>query len=164
MAKQTIAAMVEGGKASAAPPLGPALGSSGLNIGEVIAKINEKTKDFAGMRVPIKVHFEKGSKTFEIDVGTPPTSALVKKELGLKEPVKEEAGVKGKKTIGNLSVAQVVKIANMKKDASLAKSPKQQAKEIAGTCLSLGVTIEGKNARQFIREIGEGKFDSQLQG
>ena len=90
MAKQTLAAMVEGGKASAAPPLGPALGPSGLNIGEVIAKINERTKEFSGMQVPIKVTFEKGSKGFEIEVGTPPASALIKKELGIKEPVKEE--------------------------------------------------------------------------
>ncbi len=162
MAKKTIAAMVEGGKASAAPPLGPQLGPSGLNIGEVITKINEKTKDFAGMQVPIKVHFEKGSKTFEIEMGTPPTSALVKKELGIKEPVKEEAGVKGKKIIGNLSIAQIVKIANMKKDSTLAKTLKQQAKEIAGTCLSLGVTVEGVNPRQFIKEVNEGKFDQQL--
>ncbi len=164
MAKQTIAAMVEGGKASAAPPLGPALGPSGLNIGEVIAKINERTKDFAGMQVPLKVTFEKGSKAFEIEVGTPPTSALIKKELGIKEPVKEEAGVKGKKTIGNLTIAQVVKIANMKKDSSLATTLKQQAKEIAGTCLSLGVTVEGKNPREFIKDVNAGKFDSQLKG
>ncbi|MEM4254783.1 MAG: 50S ribosomal protein L11 [Candidatus Norongarragalinales archaeon] len=164
MARQTIAAMVEGGKASAAPPLGPALGPSGLNIGEVIAKINERTKDFAGMQVPIKVIFEKGSKTFEIEVGTPPTSALVKKELGINAPVKEEAGVKGKKTIGNLSITQIVKIANMKRDSSLATTLKQQAKEVAGTCLSLGVTIEGKNAREFIKVVNEGLFDSQLAG
>ncbi len=135
-----------------------------MNIGEVIAKINEKTKDFAGMQVPIKVIFEKGVKTFEIEVGTPPASALIKKELGLKAPVKEEAGVKGKKPIGNLSVAQLVKIAGMKKDASLARNLKQQAKEIAGTCLSLGVTVEGKNAREFIKDVGAGKYDSQLAG
>ncbi|MFH1056387.1 MAG: 50S ribosomal protein L11 [Candidatus Micrarchaeota archaeon] len=164
MAKQTIASLVEGGKASAAPPLGPVLGPSGLPVQEVLAKINEKTKDFAGMQVPIKIIFEKGSKAFEIEMGTPPASALIKKELGLKEPVKEEAGVKGKKTIGNISVSQVVKVARMKQDATLAKSLKQQAKEIAGTCLSLGVTIEGKSPKQFIKDVDAGAFDSQLAG
>lgn len=164
MAKLSIATLVEGGKASAAPPLGPALGPSGLNIGEVIAKINERTKDFAGMQVPIKVTYEKGSKEFEIEIGTPSTAALIKKELGIKEPVKEEAGVKGKKTIGNLSIAQIVKIGNMKKDSSLANNLKEQAKEIAGTCLSLGATVEGKNAKEFIKEVKEGKYDSQLKG
>ncbi|HIH19644.1 TPA: 50S ribosomal protein L11 [Candidatus Micrarchaeota archaeon] len=164
MSKQTIATMVEGGKASAAPPLGPALGPSGLNIGEVIAKINERTKEFAGMQVPIKIVFEKGSKDCDIEIGTPPASALIKKELGLKEPVKEEAGVKGKRPIGSITVAQVVKIAGMKKDATLAKSLKQQVKEIAGTCLSLGVTIEGNSPKDFVKEVNDGKHDSQLKG
>ncbi len=159
MAKLTLPALVEGGKASAAPPLGPALGPSGLNINEVIAKINEKTKDFAGMQVPIKVIYEKGVKTFEVEVGTPPASGLIKKEIGIKEPVKEEAGVKGKKTIGNLTAAQVVKVAKMKRDASLAKTLKDQVKEIAGTCLSLGVTVEGKNPKAFIKDVNAGTYD-----
>src|SRR3989344_8384888 len=135
MAKTSLPAMVEGGKATPAPPLGPALAPSGLNVVQVIAAINEKTKDFVGMQVPIKVIFEKGVKEFEIEVGTPPASALIKKELCLKEPVKEEAGVKGKKTIGNVSLSQLVKIAGMKKDASLATSLKTQVKELAGTGL-----------------------------
>ena len=162
MAKMTIPALVEGGKASMGPPLGPALGPSGVNPGQVIAAINEKTKAFAGMSVPIKVIIDKSAKTFEIEVGTPPVSALIKVELGIKEPVKEEAGVKGKKNIGNLSIDQVVKISGMKKDSTLAKTTKDAAKEIAGTCLSLGVTVEGKNPREFIAEVNQGKYDSKL--
>lgn len=162
MAKMTIPALVEGGKATAGPPLGPALGPAGVNIGQVIAAINEKTKAFAGMSVPVKVVVDKDAKTFEIEVGTPPVSALVKSELGLKEPVKEEAGVKGKKTIGNLSIAQCIKISEMKKDSTLAKGTKATVKEIVGTCLSLGATVEGKNPKEVIKEIAEGKYDSQL--
>ncbi|MBI3587789.1 50S ribosomal protein L11 [Candidatus Micrarchaeota archaeon] len=162
MAKTTIAAMVEGGKASAAPPLGPALGPSGLPINDVIAKINEKTKDFAGMQVPVKVEFEKGSKAFEITVGTPPTSALVKKELGLAAPVKEEAGVKGKKAIGNLTIAQVKKIASMKGSSILAHDAKGAVKEVCGTCLSLGATVEGKSPKEVMKLIDEGKFDKEF--
>ncbi len=162
MAKMTIATMVEGGKASAAPPLGPQIGPSGLNIGEVIAKINELTKDFAGMQVPVKVIADPATKTFEVEVGTPPLSGLIKKELGLKEPVKEEAGVKGKKTIGNLSIAQIKKLVGMKQSASLSKSVKTAAKEICGTCLSMGVTVEGKNAREVQKEIDAGTYNSVL--
>lgn len=162
MGKITVSAMIEGGKASAAPPLGPQLGPTGLNIGEVIAQINSATKDFAGMNVPVKVVADPATKTFEIEVGTPPTSGLIKKELGLKEPVKEEAGVKGKKTIGNLSMAQVKKIAGMKQGSSLAKGARNAAKEICGTCLSLGVTVEGRNAREVQKEIDAGKHDSVL--
>lgn len=162
MAKVTVSALIEGGKASPAPPLGPALAPLGVNIGQIIAALNEKTKAFAGMSVPVKVIVEKSNKSFEIEVGTPPVSALVKSELGLKEPVKEEAGVKGKKTIGNLSFAQAVKIAKMKESGSLATSLKAGVKEVIGTCVSLGVTIEGKNAKDAMKEVAEGKWDAQL--
>jgi large subunit ribosomal protein L11 len=162
LAKLTVQALVEGGKASPAPPLGPSLAPTGVNIGQVIAAINEKTRDFAGMQVPIKVVVDKAARSFEIEVGTPPTSALIKKELGLKEPVKEEAGVKGKKAIGNLSIEQCVKIARAKQGASMARTLKAGVKEIIGTCLSLGVTVEGKNAKEVSKEIDEGVYDPQL--
>lgn len=164
MAKLTIPTMVEGGKANAGPPLGPALGPTGLNIGAVIAQINEKTKAFAGMQVPVKVVADTTTKTFEIEVGTPPTSALIKKELKIKEPVKEEAGVKGKKVIGNITLAQLKNVASAKADQSLAKTLKARVKEAAGTCLSLGVTVEGKSAKEFIKEVSDGKYDSELKG
>jgi large subunit ribosomal protein L11 len=131
-------------------------------VGQVIAAINEKTRDFAGMNVPIRVIVDKATRSFEVEVGTPPTSALIKKELGLKEPVKEEAGVKGKKTIGNLSIAQCVKIARGKQSASMARSLKAGVKEVIGTCLSLGVTVEGKNAKEASKEVSDGVYDSQL--
>lgn len=164
MSKLTIPAMVEGGKASAGPPLGPALGPTGLNIGQVIAQINEKTKTFSGMQVPVKVLADTKTKTFEVEVGTPPTSALLKKEAGVKEPVKETEGEKGKKTIGNLSLDQVITVAQSKKDKSLARSLKARVKEVVGTCLSLGITVEGKNAKQFMAEISAGQHDGKLEG
>jgi len=162
MAKLTVPALVEGGKATPAPPLGPSLAPTGVNIGQVIAAINEKTKSFQGMQVPVKVTVDKDSRTFEIEVGTPPVSALVKKELGLKEPVKEEAGAKGKKPIGNLSLKQVAEIANKKREGSLSKTLKALAKEVAGTCQSLGATIEGKQGKDFVKEIEAGKHDAEL--
>ena len=164
MAKMTIPALVEGGKATPAPPLGPSLAPTGVNIGQVIATINEKTKSFAGMQVPVKVIVDKDSRTFEIEVGTPPVSALVKKELGLKEPVKEEAGVKGKKPIGNLTVKQVVAIAKKKETGSLAHGLKALVKEVAGTCQSLGATIDGKQGKEFVKEVDAGKHDAELKG
>ncbi len=162
MSKLTIPAMVEGGKASMGPPLGPALGPSGANPGQVIAAINEKTKAFQGMTVPVKVIIDKDSKTFEIEVGTPPVSSLIKAELGLKEPVKEEAGVKGKKTIGNLSFDQIVKISQMKREGTLAKTLKAGVMEALGTCISLGVTVEGKKPQEIQTEVREAKWDSKF--
>ena len=149
--------MVDGGKATPAPPLGPSLAPTGVNVGQVINAINEKTKAFAGMQVPIKVIIEKEKKTFEIEVGTPPTSALIKGELGIKENVKEEAGSKGKKTIGNITVEQMKKIAAMKENTSLSKTEDAKLNEIAGTCLSMGVTIEGKSPKDWIKEHGTSK-------
>jgi len=79
MPKQTVDAMVEGGKATAAPPLGPALGPLGVNIGQVISEINKKTADFKGVQVPVKIIVDE-DKNVTITVGTPPASALIKQE------------------------------------------------------------------------------------
>ncbi len=162
MAKVTIPALVEGGKATPAPPLGPSLAPTGVNIGQVVARINEATKSFEGMQVPVKVTVDKDTKTFEIEVGTPPVSALVKKELGVKEPVKEEAGVKGKKPIGNLSFKQVIQIARKKEAVSLSKTLKSLVKEVVGTCQSMGATIEGRQAKEFVEEIDSGAYNAEL--
>ncbi|MFH0971927.1 MAG: 50S ribosomal protein L11 [Candidatus Micrarchaeota archaeon] len=162
MGKLTIPVMVEGGKANAGPPLGPALGAAKVNIQAVLAQINEKTAAFKGMQVPVKVVVDTDSKEFEIAVGTPPVSALLKKEIGIAENVKEEAGVKGKKTIGNIAVEQCVKIAHMKADSLHGKTLKTQTKEVVGTCKSMGITVEAKDPREIMKEIDEGKFDSVI--
>ena len=156
MAEQTIDVLVDGGKASGGPPLGPALGPTGVNVGDVVNKINEKTKDFEGMKVPVKVIIDAGIKTFRIEIGTPPTSELIKKELGL------DKGTKDGSIVGDLKFEQLVKIANMKKDALLANSMKAAVKEVAGTCVSTGVSIEGVNAKDFFAEIDAGKYDDKL--
>ena len=82
---ETIKALVEGGKASAGPPLGPALGPLGVNIMEIINTINDKTKQFSGMKVPVKVIIDPKTKKFEIDMGTPPATSLILKELNLEK-------------------------------------------------------------------------------
>jgi len=94
------------------------------------------------------------------EVGTPPTSALIVKEL----KVEKGSGDPGKTRVGNLSLAQAIKVANMKADAMLAKSLKARVLEVVGTCVSVGVTVEGKPAKEFTKEIKAGKFDKQLAG
>ena len=150
-----IDVLVEGGKATAGPPLGPALGPSGVNIGQVISAINEKTKSFSGMRVPVKVIVNPANKTFEIEVGTPPASALVVKELG----VEKGSGEAKTKIVGNLSLEQVKKVAVMKKESILAFTSRAAVLEIAGTCVSMGVTIEGKPAKEFQKAVLKGDYD-----
>ncbi len=81
--KKTVSALVNGGEASAGPPLGPALGPIGVNILQVVNTINEKTKDFPGMKVPVKVEVDTTTKQFTVEVGVPPTAALIIKESGV---------------------------------------------------------------------------------
>ncbi|MFQ6105539.1 MAG: 50S ribosomal protein L11 [Candidatus Hydrothermarchaeaceae archaeon] len=158
--KQTISSLVEGGKASAGPPLGPALGPLGVNIPAVVSAINEKTKDFADMKVPVKVIVDTATKTFEIEVGTPPTSALIKKELGLEKG----SGAPNTDIVGNLTLKSAKKIAGMKRENMLASSIKTAVKEVVGVCDSMGVTVEGKPAREMHKEIDSGIHDNELEG
>ncbi len=158
---QIVEVLVEGGKASPGPPLGPAIGPLGLNVKQVIDEINKATKDFEGMQVPVKVIVEDPKKkTFRIEVGVPPTSQLIKKELSLpkgsSEPVHSISG--------DLSMEQVIKIAKMKIDQMLAPDLKAAAKEVMGTALSMGVTVEGKDPREVQREIDAGTYDELFAG
>ncbi len=155
MGKKTIDALVEGGKATPAPPLGPALGQLKVNVKAVIDAINERTKDFAGMKVPVKVIVDEETKEFEIEVGTPPVSQLIKKELGVEKLSQQP----GRDFVGNLSMEQVVKIARMKREGMLVKSLKSAVKTVIGTCVSAGVMVEGKDPKEVIKEINEGKYD-----
>ena len=152
-----IKIMVSGGKANAGPPLGPALAPTGVNIGEVVAKINEKTASFDGMQVPVTVKIN-GDKSFEITVGLPPTSALIKKEVNAKK------GAANPKTdvVGNLTIEQVKKVAEQKYDSLNSTEPKASAKEIMGVCNSMGVTVEGLKANLAIKALNDGKFDSKF--
>jgi large subunit ribosomal protein L11 len=158
MAKeQVVEAMVEGGKATAAPPLGPALGPTGLNIGKVIADINTKTAAFKGMQVPIKITVNPADKSYTITVGLPPVSALIKKEGNL-----EKGAANPSEFIANLYIEQVIKIAKMKSDNLLGKDLKAKVKEVLGSCDSMGVMVEGKRAREAVRAIDAGEFAEEI--
>ncbi len=156
---ETVEALVEGGKASAGPPLGPALGPLGVNIMQIINTINEKTKQFDGMKVPVKVIVDPKTKDFEITVGTPPAASLILKELG----ADKGSGAAGSHKIGDFTVDQAIKVAQMKHDNLLGKELKQKTKEIIGTCVSLGVTVEGKSPQEIQKAIDDGEFDSKFQ-
>jgi large subunit ribosomal protein L11 len=153
-----IKVLVDGGNASAGPPLGPALGPLGVNVGQVVAKINQETAPFAGMKVPVTVIVDPKTKKFEVEVGSPPVSALIKKELGLEKGAKTT----GSEVVGNLSLAHVAKIAKLKITGSFARSLKAAVKEVLGTCVSSGITVNGKDPREVQREIDEGKHDEPL--
>jgi large subunit ribosomal protein L11 len=153
---ETIELLVEGGEATAGPPLGPALGPTDVNVGEVVGAINEETADFEGTEVPVTVTIEDGE--YEIDVGLPPTSALIKDELGFDTG----SGRPQAEFVADMSAEELKKVAEMKADDLLSYDTKNAAKEIAGSCVCLGVKIEGEDPREAARRIDEGEFDDVL--
>jgi len=158
MAKKTIDALVEAGKATAGPPLGPALGPMGVNIGQVISEINSKTSEFKGMQVPVKVIIDEDTKAFEIKIGTPPTTSLIKKETGVQKGSKNPK----EEHVADMVIEQIIKVAKMKEDALLGANLKQKVKEVIGTCNSMGVKVEGVHAAEAIQLVNDGKFDKEI--
>lgn len=151
---QVVEVLVPGGKATPGPPLGPAIGPLGLNVKQVVDRINEATKDFDGLPVPVKI-IAKEDRTFDIEVGVPPVSALIKKELGLEKGSKAT----GREYVGDLTMEQVVKIAKIKQKQMLAYDLRAAVLEVLGTAVSMGVKVEGKHPKEVQEEIREGKIE-----
>lgn len=158
--KEVINMLVEGGKSSPGPSTVPKLSAYKLNIGEVFKKINEKTKEYAGMRIPLKIVIDKKTKEYEVEVGTPTVSSLIKKELGVEvAKITEEEKTGGKISVGDLTMEQCIKIAKLKSNDLLAKNLKSTVKQVIGTAVSMPLTVEGKTPKEVLREIEEGKWD-----
>ena len=156
---QTISALVTGGQASAGPPLGPSLGPMGVNIMEVINAINDKTKDFEGMKDPVTVSIDPDTKKWEIEIGIPSAAALILKEAG----IQKGSGTSGTDWVGDIEMDSVVKVAQTKLESSYATSIKSVVKSIIGTCVPLGIKIEGKTPKEITAEINNGKWDEKFQ-
>ncbi|MDY6965576.1 MAG: 50S ribosomal protein L11 [Halobacteriota archaeon] len=156
---EIIEALVPGGSATAGPPIGPALGPMGVNIKQVVDEINEKTKDFGGMQVPVKIIIG-DDKSIGIEVGTPPTSALIMQELG----IQKGSSASGTDVVGDLSFEQVIKVARMKIDGMLSYSLKNATKEVIGTCVTMGVQVEGMSPKDAQKAVSEGRYDDAIQG
>lgn len=129
-----------------------------MNVLQIVNKINEVTKAYAGMKVPVKVIVDVEDKSFEVDVGTPTTSALIVKELG----IEKGSGTPKATKVGDLTPEAVIRIASMKRTSSYARTLKSATKEVAGACVSMGVTISTKDPKEFIKELDTGAYDEQL--
>ncbi len=146
-----VEVLVPGGKASPGPPIGPALGPLGINVKGVVDDINEKTSSYNGMLVPVKVIVD-DKKSVTLEVGIPPVSALVLKEAGV------EKGSSGESPAGNISIDQAIKIAEMKKEKSLSYELRNTVKEVLGTCVSMGITVDGRAPREVQKAIDAGEY------
>ncbi|MFC6824745.1 50S ribosomal protein L11 [Halopelagius fulvigenes] len=150
----TIEVLVPGGQANPGPPLGPELGPTPVNVQDVVQEINDETAAFDGMEVPVTVEYDDDG-SFSIEVGVPPTAELIKDEAGFETG----SGEPQKDFVADLSADQVKKIADQKSTDLLSYDSLNAAKEVVGTCTSLGVTIEGNNPREFKKRIDDGEYD-----
>lgn len=158
MSKETVEIMVEGGKATASAQMAQTLGPMKINIQEVLKAINEKTANFKGMKVPVKITVDTETKEFELEIGTPPVSELIKKELG----IAKGSGTPNKTKVGNIAIEQVIKIALMKKDSMIVNSLKSAVKTVVGSCAALGLLVEGKSPKEVNSEIDNGNYDKEI--
>jgi large subunit ribosomal protein L11 len=156
----TVKALVTGGSASGGPPIGPAVGPTGINIKDVVDAVNEKTMIFKGLTVPVRIECNPETKQFEIFVETPSTASLLLKELNAE---KGTAASREQKT-GNLTIEQVLNVVEAKKEIFLEKTYNAAVKSVLGTALSIGATVEGEDPRIIQKRIDEGFYNDKIKG
>jgi len=161
MAELTVSLLVEGGKASGGPPLATSIGPLGVNVNNIVKEINEKTKDFAGVTVPVKITVNKDTKAFTVEVGMPAVASLLKKEAGIEKGAKAEPGQKPP-PVGDISFDKVVKVARIKIGSTNATELKSAVLSVLGTCLSVGLTCEGQDSKMMVKKVKKGEYDAQI--
>lgn len=140
MAKEVVTKIklqASGGQATPAPPIGPALGQHGVNIGQFVSQFNERTKDLNGMTVPVEISVY-GDKSFDFIVKSPPASVLLKQEAGLAKG----SGVPNKEKVGKVTKSQIRKISERKFEDLNAYDLDQADRIIEGTARSMGIEVE----------------------
>ena len=153
-----IKILADGGNLAPGPALSQKLGPAGINMSQVIQKVNEATNSFKGIKVPVEISINPTTKTFEVKVFSPPSSELLKKELG----IEKGSGAHEKIKAGNASIEQIISVAKTKLPNMLAKDLKAAVRNIVGTCVSLGILIENKHPHEIQKEIHEGKYDKEI--
>ncbi len=150
--------LVDGGEMQPGPALSQKLGPAGINIGQVIQKVNDATKNFKGMKVPVEVDVDMSTKEIEIKVFSPPVSELLKKELG----IEKGSGLQKKTKVANASIEQIISVSKTKLPNMLSKNLKAAVKSVVGSCLTLGILIESKSPKEIEKEIDQGIFDREI--
>ena len=154
-----IKLLVEGGNMTPGPAVAQQLGPMGINIGAVISDVNKATSEFKGVTVPVHLDVDGKTKEYKIKVLSPPTSELIKKELG----IEKASGARLKQKVGNFAIEQVISIAKAKHKSLLSNTFESTVKSVIGTCQALGVLIESKDPREVMKEINEGKYKTEIE-
>ncbi len=150
--------LIDGGDMKPGPAIAQQLGPIGINMGQVISKINEATKEFKGMKVPVKLDINEKTKDFTVETSSPPTSELLKKELNLEKGTSDHRNIK----VGNASIEDVIKITKIKYSNMLEKDFKTAVKSILGTCASIGILVENQKPNELIHKIDSGRFEEEI--
>lgn len=153
-----IKLLVDGGSMKPSPAIAQQLGPMGINMGKVISDINEATKSFNGMQVPINLDIDPKTKEFHIKVLSPPVSALLKKEAA----IETGSGSRKKMQSGNLAIEQIISVTKQKYSNMLATDFKKAFLSVLGSAMSLGVLIESKDPQEVIQETKDGLYDDML--
>jgi large subunit ribosomal protein L11 len=153
-----IKLLIDGGNMVPGPAIAQQLGPKGINIGKVISKVNESTKEFKGMKVPVELDINEKTKEFTVKTFSPPTSELLKKELKLEKGTANNK----KEKVGNASIEDVIKITKIKFPQMLEKNFKTAVKSILGTCASIGILVENKEPKELIKDVEEGQFEKEI--
>ena len=152
-----IKLLVEGGSMQPGPALSQKLGPAGINIGQVIQKVNDATKSFQGMKVPVEVDID-SSKNIEVKVFSPPVAELLKKELG----IEKGSGLQKKTKMANASIEQIISVSKTKLPNLLSRTLEAAVKSVLGSCITLGILVENKNPLEVIRDIEAGKYAKEI--
>ena len=131
-----IKLQIPGGKASPAPPVGPALGGSGVNIMQFVKEFNDRTANQPGMIIPVVITVYK-DKTFEFITKVPPVAVLIKKAA----KIEKASGKPNKEKVATITKAQVEEIAKQKMPDLNAASLEAAMSMVAGTARSMGVVV-----------------------
>jgi len=150
--------LVDGGEMQPGPALSQKLGPAGINIGQVIQKVNDATKNFRGMKVPVEVDIDMATKEIEVKVFSPPVAELLKKELG----IEKGSGLQKKTKVANASIEQIISVSKTKLPNMLSKNLKAAVKSVVGSCITLGILIENKSPKEIEKEIDRGIFDREI--
>jgi len=153
-----IKLLVEGGEMKPGPVLSQKLGPVGIPMNQVLQLVNDATKDFKGMKVPIEIEIDPATKEMSVNVFSPPASELIKKELGIEKGSADHKKVK----MANASIEQIISVAKTKMPNLLCKDLKAAVKTVIGNSVSLGILIESKSPSEVMAEVEEGKYDSEI--
>ena len=135
--KAKVKLQLPGGQATPAPPVGPALGQHGVNIGQFVTQFNERTREFQGTTIPVELTVFV-DRSFEFILKSPPASVLIRKAVGLAKG----SGTPSRETVGTITRPDLEQIAKTKMKDLNAKDLEGAVRQIMGTCRSMGVKVQ----------------------